>query len=266
MKKSKIVQKIKFGLFIPRRITKRPSHPDAVISDLFPVRSNKYWTTYFECLNVPGLISGNNDSTRKSELLIYFYDAQGNTLGKVSTEVGVHGRQTLKLDRNFFPDIDKASTFSVFHTTFKLDSELSTSFLAERGYVGIQRNDIDFRGYVHGNLDAVALSNGKLELLGNAGFLHRAYQVQHPMRGDARYEFILTNPSSKDQVVRLQYRSPRSRWTTLEKAKISSGGCNVFTIEMSKEEMGCVRLISRLYLARPVVIRQVQESFDIFHG
>lgn len=266
MKKSQIQQKIKFGIFIPRRITKRPTQPDAVISDLFPVRSNNLWTTYFECLNVPGLITGNNDSSIKSEIIVNFYNDKGIILGNVASEIGKFGRQTIKLDRNFFPNIENASTFSVFHTQFDRDPNLETSFLAERGYVGLQRNDMDFRGYVHGNLDAIAWSKGEQELLGNFGLLPRAYQVQHPMRGEAKYEFILTNPSTKAQIIRLQFRHPKSPWKTIEKSKIASGGCKLFQIDLAKEEVGFVRFVSRLYLARPVVIRQNQESFDIFHG
>ena len=177
----KILTKFRYGLYIPRKITRKPKQVDSVISDLFPIKSNDGWSTYFESINVPGLIKGDNSNFASSEAIFFFFDRQGKNLGKVVSKVGLTSRHTIKLDKDFFSDIEKASTFAVFHQKFRLDSPLNGSYLAERGYVGIQRNDIDFRGYVHGNLDALAYSEGEFQHLGNSGLISRYYQVQHPL-------------------------------------------------------------------------------------
>ena len=53
------------------------------------------------------------------------------------------------------------------------------------------------KGYVHGNLDAVAFENGKIAPIGNSGFWNRDYIVQHPLIGPAIHYNILTNPTNK---------------------------------------------------------------------
>jgi hypothetical protein len=262
----KILTKFRYGIFIPRKITKRPNKIDSVISDLFPVRTNDMWTTFFESINVPGLINGDNSEAAISEAAFFFFDNKGKKIGNVVSKVGVTSRQTIKLDQDFFPEIEKASTFAVFHQNFNLDVPLSGSYLAERGYIGIQRKDVDFRGYVHGNLDAIAYSEGKLKLLGNSGIIPRIYQVQHPLRGKAKYDFILTNPTTRNQKIKFQYKSDANAWETIQRAKIQPRGSHTFEIELNEGEVGLVRLKSHLYLARPVVIRQDRVAFDIFHG
>ncbi len=266
MKIRKILTKFRYGIFIPRKITRKPNQIDSVISDLFPVRTNHAWTTFFESINVPGLINGDNSGATKSEAVFFFFDSQGKRIGNVVSKVGVTSRQTIKLDQDFFPEIEKASTFAVFHQSFNLDLPLSGSYLAERGYVGLQKNGIEFRGYVHGNLDAIAYSKGDLKLLGNSGIIPRIYQVQHPLRGPAKYEFILTNPTTRIQEIKFQYKSDSKAWETIKKVKIQSRGSHTFEIELNEGEVGLVRFKSHLYLARPVVIRQDRAAFDIFHG
>ena len=261
-----IFRKLRYGVFIPRKITRKPDQTDSVISDLFPVRTNQTWTTFFESINIPGLINGDNSKSALSEAVFYFFDSQGELLGNVVTKVGVTSRQTIKLDQDFFPEIAKASTFAVFHQNFNQDLPLSGSYLAERGYLGIQKNDIDFRGYVHGNLDAIAYSKGNLKPLGNSGILPRVYQVQHPLRGRAKYEFILTNPTTRIQEVKFQYSSNSKFWETIQRVKINSRGSHTFEIEINESEVGLVRFKSHLYLARPVVVRSNQSSWDVFHG
>ena len=75
-------RKIKFGFFISRKVTRNPSKPDAVISDLFPIKNDDNWKTEFELLNVPGLISGDNKQEASQHLaIIYFFDQNGIQLG-----------------------------------------------------------------------------------------------------------------------------------------------------------------------------------------
>ena len=261
-----ILNKLRFKIFVSKSITQKPKYVDSVISDLFPVRTNEKWTTYFESINVPGLIKGNNDTQDLSDAYFYFFDSRGRVLGTVVAKIGATSRQTIKLDEEFFSEIMRASTFAVFHQNFNLDLSLNESYLAERGYIGIQKNEFDFRGYVHGNLDAIAYSKGKLQLLGNSGVIPRVYQVQHPLRGSARYEFILTNPSPRTQSIKFQYKSMADSWKTIQKVKIDARGSHTFEIELNEGEVGLVRLKSHLYLARPVVIRHNGAAFDVFHG
>jgi hypothetical protein len=259
-------RKAKYAVFIPKRITKTPKIPGSVISDLFCMRFDSDWKTYFELLNIEGLILGDNSSNLKTHAEFVFFDSSGNKIGSKSVEVGKFGRQTVPLDETFLSNIKDASSFSVFHKTTDHQLDLQGSYLAERGYTGYKKIDSAIRGYVHGNLDAVAQSDQGIEMLGNQGILRRAYQVQHPLRGPARYEFFLTNPCSRPSLIHIQAKEIGGKWREIDRFTLNSRGSRLWTIEKGDSEATFVRVKSRLYLGRPVVFRIQGAGVDVFHG
>jgi hypothetical protein len=259
-------QKLKYAVFIPKKVTRRPSNSGSVISDLFPVRNDARWQTFFELLNIPALLNGGYSSESSHEVLFIFFDQNGTEVGRKSIPAPNDARHTQELGDRFFPEIEKAATFSVFHSGYFLEDDLDGSFLAERGYVGYQRLGLPIRGYVHGNLDSIAFHEGKLQLLGNAGFLRRSYQVQHPMTGEAEYEFILTNPSDSKVKVRVELKSEKTLWRKHLTFTLNPRGSRVFSLNVADREVKFVRIVSRLYLGRPVIFRNTLQSMDVFHG
>ncbi len=259
-------RKAKYAVFIPRRITKTPKIAESVISDLFCLRFDSDWTTHFELLNIGGLILGDNSSNLKTYAEFVFFDSSGNKIGSKTQEVGKFGRQTVLLDETFLPNINDASSFSVFHKTTDHQLDLQGSYVAERGYTGYKKLDSAIRGYVHGNLDAVAQSDQGIEMLGNQGILRRVYQVQHPLRGPARYEFFLTNPCKRSSRITIQTKGLGGKWTDLDRFMLNPRGSKLWTVEKSSFEPTFIRIKSRLYLGRPVVFRIAGQGIDVFHG
>jgi len=260
-------RKIKFGFFISRKVTRNPSKPDAVISDLFPIKNDSDWKTEFELLNVSGLISGDNrQDTSQHVVIIYFFDKNGVQLGTRQIYMNKVGRQTIKLSEILIGNLLNAKTFALFHQNTKKSLGLSGSYLAERGYTGYEHMSIGMKGYVHGNLDAVALSNNIIEPLGNSGVIYRKYTVQHKLVGPATYEFVFTNPTSRTVKITPELAWGTDDWVTHSSFKIPSLGTRSFTTELNKENNGKIRFNSRLYLGRPVVFRISNYSMDVFHG
>lgn len=260
-------RKIKYGLFISRKVTRNPSKPDAVISDLFPIKNDANWKTEFELLNVSGLISGDNWQEASQHLaIIYFFDQNGIQLGTRQIFMNKVGRQTIKLSKILNSNILNAKTFAVFHQDTKKSLSLSGSYLAERGYTGYEYMSIGMKGYVHGNLDAVALSNNIIEPLGNIGVIYRKYTVQHQLVGPATYEFVFTNPTSKTVKITPELAWGTDDWIAHSSFKIPTLGTRSFTTKLNKEDNAKVRFDSRLYLGRPVVFRISNYSMDVFHG
>ncbi len=259
-------RKVRYAIFIPRRITKTPKISESVISDLFCLRFDSDWKTYFELLNIEGLISGDTSSNFTTQAEFVFFDSDGNNLGSKIEEVGKFGRQTVMLDESFMPRIKEASSFSVFHRKPDMQLDLNGSYLAERGYTGYKKSDSAIRGYVHGNLDAVAKSDKGIEMLGNQGVIRRSYQVQHPLRGPARYEFFLTNPSKQSSRITIQTKALDGKWTKLDQFKLNPRGSKLWVVEKSSSEPSFIRVKSRLYLGRPVVFRIARRGIDVFHG
>jgi len=259
-------RKAKYAVFIPRRITKTPKIPGSVISDLFCLRFDSDWKTYFELLNIEGLISGNNSSSLTTHVEFVFFDNSGKKIGSRTEEVGRFGRQTVLLDEKFLSNIKDASSFSVFHNATDNQLDLHGSFLAERGYTGYKRLNSAIRGYVHGNLDAVARSDQGIEMLGNQGIVRRSYQVQHPLRGPAHYEFFLTNPCKRSSRIVIQIKEFGGKWMELDRFTLNSRGSKLWVVEKSSFEPSFIRVKSRLYLGRPVVFRIAGNGIDVFHG
>ncbi len=259
-------RKAKYAVFIPRRITKTPKIAGSVISDLFCLRFDSDWKTYFELLNVEGLISGDNSSNLTTHVEFVFFDSSGKKVGSKTEEVGKFGRQTVPLDETYLPNINDASSFSVFHKASGHQVDLQGSYLAERGYTGYKKLDSAIRGYVHGNLDAVAQSDQGIEMLGNQGILRRAYQVQHPLRGPARYEFFLTNPCKRSSRINIQTKGLGEKWKELDRFTLNPRGSKLWAVEISSFEPSFIRIKSRLYLGRPVVFRIAGQGIDVFHG
>jgi hypothetical protein len=250
-------------------LTAIPKDPDAVISDLFPFRIEQDWNTYFELLNIPALldpIKGNH----KNSVNFIFFDVNGNKIFELNfTNEGIF-RNTISIKDILIKEgISRNGTFACFHTGCPEWVKANSGFLAERGYSGYQNNLISqTRSYVHGNLDSIAKdSNGGLSMLGTSHWKKREYHLQHELTGPALYELAFVNTSKSKQKLSIDSIS------TVDESKISSEVLDVPSRGVCwwkrEIESTCpLRIIikSHLNLARPVVFRSTQISFDVFHG
>ena len=266
VKATKVKRRLKFSLFIGKRLTKAPADNLAVVSDLFPIKQDLNWKTEFEFLNVAGLISGDNNQNELYFAKIYFFAAMGKFLGLRTIQMESIGRKTLKLSELLTGELVSAKTFAVFHPNVANKFDMAGSYLAERGYGGYEYNNLGVKGYVHGNLDAVALTNDKVKPLGNFGLIPRFYTVQHSLTGPSTYEFVFTNPTARKIKITPSISHSPNTWSKAESFQIPSLGTHTYTVEVKATERTYVRFKSRLYLARPVVFRISNNSMDVFHG
>ena len=260
-----LIRKFSYLLFIPRKVTRVPKNHKSVISDLFCIRNDADWETFFELLDVVSLIQGISSERPNEGVTIFFFDSAGRKVSERFVPFGNGARKTIRIDSDFV-GAPNASTFAVFHQPSIPAENLKGSHLAERGYCGYKRTDSPIRGYVHGNLDAIGYSDQGLEMLGNRGILTRYYQVQHPLRGDALYEFFLTNPTRRSSKITFQIWAEKTGWKNHETLKLSPGGCYLSRVRSAGADVQFVRIKSRFYLGRPVVFRSQPNSFDVFHG
>lgn len=258
-----IRRNLKFGINIPLKVFKKPSYSNSVTSDLFPIRNDTFWKTEFEFLNIPGLISGDTSKTHIAK--IAFFNCKGLLLGFKKIEISGVNRKTLNIGELLTEAFTTASTFAVFHDNENLGMDLEGSFLAERGYAGYKFRDAPVKGYVHGNLDAVSYSLGRIEKLGNYGPFKKTYSVQHLLTGPSNYEFIFTNPTSKKITIKpiLELNNQTKKILAI---KLDSLGVGTVKVEIKDGEIGNIKFKSLLYLGRPVVFRVTSDSFDVFHG
>jgi len=266
IKALKFKRKIKLAFYVRKKLAKVPSNKHAVISDLFPIKQDDKWNTEFEFLNIANLILGDNLNGIPHKAEIHFFDADGNHLGFSKIEISSMGRKTLRLAEFLKFNFTSAKTFAVFHDIQNYSLNIGKSFVAERGYCGYEYNRLGVKGYVHGNLDAVTLSDGKIIPIGNKGFISRYFTVQHCLTGPSNYEFIFTNPTSRKVKITPNIMYENSKWKKLQPFSINTKGSYNFNLYVNSGEKVFVRFKSKLYLARPVVFRVSNDSMDVFHG
>jgi hypothetical protein len=153
-------------------------------------------------------------------------------------------------------NLKTARTFAVFHKIENNSINLDGSFMAERGYTGYKLNNLPVKGYVHGNLDAIALAKNKIQKLGNYGFPKKVYRVQHLLTGPAEYEFVKIQPFLESHGTKIP----------LKPLFIASLGCDLLNVKLQSNQNARISFRSSLYLGRPVVFRRVINSMDVFHG
>lgn len=258
-----IFRDLKHFVFLKKGLTKKPKDSLATTSDLFPIRIGEEWSTQFELLNIGGLIQGFSAGSA-AEVSLYLFDAKGEVLDTIILSVKEFSRNSILIPPKF-EKFANAASFAIFHKPIE-QLKTTGSILAERGYTGYEYKRKGLRGYVHGNLDALALDrNGNLMCIGNRGFFRRSYLVQHVLRGPAKYEFFLTNPTIKETIVQMKVRG-RNSWKEESRAAIRSRGTHSFSLSLNCHETKVVKFVSHLYMARPVVFRTTENSMDVFHG
>lgn len=239
----------------------------SVISDLFPLRIEGDWNTNFELLDFHRMLNPNEEQLSKY-VEFSFYAATGEFLAKKNIEIGKPLKLSLDLKSicNSL-GIKKDGCFTVFHQNNSTWLEDQNSFLAERGYIGYSnKKKGTIKSYVHGNLDAIALSSkGKLQLLGNTSFFSKKYNLQHILDKNFDYDLFFVNPTLKTLAIEVEEKSENSAVVT--SIDIPPNGISRFKKRHGKKNNYSQIIIkSKLYLCRPLVFKIMPTSFDVFHG
>lgn len=249
-------------------LVKIPDTFNATISDLFPFRIADGWETHFELLNVPTLIDPLHQHNNNYRVRFVFFDETGTLIHEWVTEVQGCFRRTICLNELLNgKSISGYGTFACFHENYLPNLIAQGSFLAERGYTGYLNKSISkVKGYVHGNLDALAKSDdNKFICLGKSHFTKKEFRLQHQLTGPATYELGLVNTSDKTESIVVEIISNNHTKINIEK-KIPSKGIVWISHSLHKDEDARVIIHSRLNLPRPVVFRLMDKSFDVFHA
>jgi len=244
-------------------LTKIPSYSQATISDLFLWRKDSDWSSFFELLDIKYLINPNDDINRESSAKFIFFDRFGEKILEKDIYYSNDGRNTINISNILPESINGYGTFSCFHIISNTYLSETKSFFAERGYCGYSRNDNKCKSYVHGNLDAVAYNNSKIEMLGNYNKRTYFYNLQYEFLTGINYEIIITNPTRNKQIITLNFTNLNEFDEIFTLNPRGSLVKKIFFKENTK-----IRLIvkSNIYMARPIIFRYHDNSLDVFHG
>ena len=181
-----------------------PDNPKSSVSDLFPFRINDGWETHFELLNLPTLVNPLQQHSITYRVKFVFFDEQGRYIHEWVTEETGCFRRTICLNDLLEGKSNSGyGTFACFHENYLSNLISQGAFLAERGYTGYLNKSISkVKGYVHGNLDAIAKSNDdKLVCLGKSHNTKHEFRLQHQLTGPSTYELGIVNTSKKMELV-----------------------------------------------------------------
>jgi hypothetical protein len=264
---SSIIQKFRKAFWvIGQPLSKQPSCVDCVISDLFIWRKSQDCETFFELSNLPKFFG--NDISKEGFATFLFFNSQGHLLGESKVAYSQSLRQIVRISDLLSDDSGKFGSFAVFHSNNSKLIQSHGSYLTERGYVSYCYRNAPLRSYVHGNFDAIALSNdSKLEFLGSAGLLPREYRLQYEFNEGSTYEIALVNPSSTKQNIRLELVSISTGYpVSCENFKLNAGATKIVLLRFSGHGRVRALIKSRLVMARPVIFNFFNQQLDVFHG
>jgi hypothetical protein len=248
-------------------ITKTPQK-GSVISDLFVLRIEDGWETYVECLQFNSIFNP-HEKANPQKVIFCFYTKTGQFITERDVMLPSAIKTTLNVnelvkDFNLLED----SLFAIFHPQKKQWITDHKSFLAERGYIGYANPNLgNIKGFVHGNLDAIARINSRKDdqLLGNYSFFKKEYHLQHSLDAGNTYELFLVNPTPSTQRFNIIQKTDQIK-KEITFVIPSKGLYKHVLTDGSKDEKRTVIIESKLYLARPVVFKIMTSSFDVFHG
>tara|TARA_Y100000768_G_C23984651_1_gene687999 strand:- start:2170 stop:3003 length:834 start_codon:yes stop_codon:yes gene_type:complete len=248
-------------------ITKIPTE-NSVISDLFILRIEDEWETNFECLQLDILINPKSN-IKPREILFSFFSKSGDLIAEKKVIKSEKIKTTISLNRIAETlGINKDCLFAVFHPFMDYGLSKHKSFLAERGYIGYAHPvKGSIKGFVHGNLDAIAKTHLKknFKMLSNFSFFNKHYYLQKTLESDLKYELYLVNSTASSQKFKIIEKNGKEIKKTI--INISSRGFFKYIKTIDKKGLKTNIIIeSKLYLARPVVFKLMDSSFDVFHG
>ena len=248
-------------------LTRRPSIAGMPVSDLFVWRNSDDWSTYFELIDVPALFM-ENAAVASRHATIFFFDLDGREVLKKRVSPLPNKRETVDVGELVGRDHGEIGTFAVFHSETPVVVEGMGSYLTERGYVSYRYKNSPLRSYVHGNLDAVSLrQDGRLEFLGGRGLLSRRYYLQNELKGPARYELALVNPSASSLRCGLDIVSARSgKALKSKRVRLGTGEATLLAFKVDESEPVRITIASHLIMARPLVFHIQNSKLDVFHG
>lgn len=247
-------------------LTKQPDYPGMPVSDLFVWKESSLWNTTFELFDVSTLFI---DSNKKRSAQLICFDNNGIKLSLNTIELVPNKRCRLALS-DYLPDAHgEMGTFCVFHSETPDQINELGSFITERGYISYRYKNMALQSYVHGNYDAVSLADtNELQYLGGRSLLTRQYRVQYEFNNNDDFELVFVNPSASPINIKCKTINcmDLSESELISSPKMNPGG--VVSIKLNNIRFKRYRVIaySKLVMPRPVVIRMLHDSLDVFHG
>ena len=264
-----IYKKLKRGLWTYKQpLSAKPKSLHNPVSDLFVWRQSNKWKTYFDLYDI-GSFYSQMVKNKEVNAKIVFFNQAGKKIKEHTVKLKINQNSCIEISSFLKGEKDCYGTFAVFHSNIPDNFIEHKSYLTERGFVSYKNNNNQLRHYVHGNSDAISISNNISYLLGVSSILERDYKLQFNLTNTENYEFIVINYTNKQQKVLFKFLDVATdKEISVKKYFINPNGCCLCNFDINY--IGNFRLVisSKLVMARPFVFRfGIKNNFcDVFHG
>ncbi len=238
----------------------KPSNSKAPVSDFFYWENSDIFETKFILTNLATHALPN--LKMHDEVIIYIYDMNGIIVNKITEHLDFN--QTKEI---FFSDLDiyGFGSFLVFHNFENYDEfNKRSSHIADRGYTGYRRNK-GIWNYMHGNNYACSFENdNKIKSLMATTIFKNSYEPQVSFNDTSNFSIILNNPTGRMQNLKIKSFDYESIIKNTKTVNIDS--FNTRKIDFNNETIETIRIESNFIFCRPVIIKEYESYFDIFHS
>ena len=238
------------------------------VSDLFLWRSDDFWRTRFDLVNLPSILYP--DEKISDSITLIFYNQKGEEFHREKIIVSCLQKRSILIE-DIIGKTQGFGTMACFHETQEsLKSPQSQTCIVERGFIAYQRikDDCPLWSFVHGSAYILAKAPGKeLTQTTRRGFRKKITYRPQVLLGDCnQFELIYINPNDKDLLVQIRLLNKDSNLIRETSEVLHSRGVKVIKFDNNFRTIHRVENESRAYMLRPYILKYYKTHFDIFHS
>lgn len=237
-----------------------PTYSKASVSDFFYWESNNDFDTKFMLTNVASHVIPNFPQNDKVRIIIF--DNLGLIIKSINYDLSPYETKEIIFSQL---KIKGFGSFFVFHDFDNLNNLLDQGcYIAERGYVGYKRGN-NVWNFMHGNYNACYLTKDlQIKSIISKSLFKQTYAPQVIFNDSLSFKVILNNPTKNNIDIKIQCYNNLNQIIDTKIKKIDSFNTEIFLFK--NQLIDFIKINSKILFCRPIIYKEYQTYFDIFHG
>ena len=251
---------IRNNLKIKPTIILKPNKITSPISDFFYWENNQTFKTKFFIFNLA--TQAMPDENIEDEVKIFVFNYKGDQIYKKNILLEHNEIYELVFDNI---NLVGRGSFTVFHKFSKYDTLIQKKTnIADRGYTGYSK-DNGIWNYVHGNNYSFSLEdNDFVKPLIPKTLFYNNYIPQVTFNDTSNFSILLSNPSYKKETLFVYLYDEKNN--EISKKILYLNKFSTLKSEFNNVKATYIKIKSKLIFCRPIIIKNYDTYFDIFHG
>ena len=243
-------------------ISLKPIDPNSSVSDFFYWDTRNSFDTRIMLTNFSTQTLPDNPQVDNIKVIIY------DNNGKKNKELNIL-LDPFKTKELIFSEIidDNYGSFFVFHKLDNMEEyKKKNSHLSERGYISYKK-DNGIWSFMHGNLNTAYFDynlNKPICIFTKSLFANNTYMPQVSFKNCKSFSFILNNPMNETMNVNADFLDSKMNKVITKYFKLSPFSTLKYFEEDKK--ICFFKITSNIIFLRPIIMKESETYFDIFHG